>query len=753
MTTLFVSRGDVSVAATSAPDGSHGDQPFSPKWERWLARPAARLAISNDSTLVAVICAAGRLSTVSAKGELEYMDEALRGVTAVAVAGEGSRIAAATSANVLHVIAPNGAPIWNCTVDAAVDTVALSPNGRRLTASFQDGKKSVFEAGPSGYHHVGSYPPPDETRRAANAHAVSRTAVLNILPDLPDLVPCYTDGEAISMRPCQDGLYHGEGIVSLSDGGTAGMVSKGGTLAAFNRRGQRLWTFPSDDVCSIGLSSNGLSFVVGFCDGHVCAFAHTASDEVVDGIVGACDRIRSDPDLGSQLQEAQQLLLLLRSLSLVEHAAELIGEWTASLRECAAGQLAVEFFERQLAQHPDSAVANFYFGDAIDRTDPLKAASYFIKASREPSWKPRALRRASAALRRAGLPGAANSAFRRANHSDEAVRFQRILYRIGLDYEAVGRQSEAKRYYELVFAISPDYHDVRDRLLSNAGTGLPDPRAGNFSDLWASEAGRRFDHLIEENFGPNGQVAPELHIGYDVAAYMRYDASTPEDEMKKSLELLHTLELVERHGPVHESLDIGSATGRYPLLLTKRGVRAVGIDLEPAAVEYARQKAGGRAYPEFHVGDGQRLPFGASSFDLVTCMMGTPAHFTAAQLEAVFGQAHRCLRPNGLLIFSTWDKECPHLTFLSIYSEAHKQQLRRNSLTRNGFTQALEKQMFRVEDVRPVGLLPDPLHYDLDLHQHGTQRIRELLEMERSIHALMPDVHGQMFVCFARKVG
>jgi SAM-dependent methyltransferase len=240
-------------------------------------------------------------------------------------------------------------------------------------------------------------------------------------------------------------------------------------------------------------------------------------------------------------------------------------------------------------------------------------------------------------------------------------------------------------------------------------------------------------------------------IDYDVAAYMRYDASVPEDEAKKSLELVHVLDAVKRYGPVSRSLDIGTATGRYPTILAGMGIQAFGIDVEPEAINYARKKTAGAANPDFRVGDARALMFEDGTFDLITCMMGTAAHFPPGSLGSVLTEAYRCLKRGGVMILSTWDIDCPHLTFLSIYSHAQKEEMRRNSLPREQVRHLANELGFVVAEIRPIGLMPEALAYELDLHPLDPSQIGHLVDVELAFRALFPAEHGQMFIMLARK--
>lgn len=65
-------------------------------------------------------------------------------------------------------------------------------------------------------------------------------------------------------------------------------------------------------------------------------------------------------------------------------------------------------------------------------------------------------------------------------------------------------------------------------------------------------------------------------------------------------------------------LDVGCGTGEHALMAAALGLRAVGVDAAPRAIEQARTKAGGRGLEvRFVVGDALELPALGERFDTV----------------------------------------------------------------------------------------------------------------------------------------
>jgi ubiquinone/menaquinone biosynthesis C-methylase UbiE len=146
-------------------------------------------------------------------------------------------------------------------------------------------------------------------------------------------------------------------------------------------------------------------------------------------------------------------------------------------------------------------------------------------------------------------------------------------------------------------------------------------------------------------------------LEYTSESYLKYEYLLPEDELKKFLETVNSIAAL-KGGQTASALDIGAATGRYPSLLARRGIRAYGVDLEPRAMEFAAKKRGDAEWPEFLVGDAVGLPVQSSVFDLVTCMMGTFAHITKQHQKKAVAEMLRVLRPSGMIIVSPRHLEC-----------------------------------------------------------------------------------------------
>lgn len=98
-------------------------------------------------------------------------------------------------------------------------------------------------------------------------------------------------------------------------------------------------------------------------------------------------------------------------------------------------------------------------------------------------------------------------------------------------------------------------------------------------------------------------------------------------------------------------LGLGCAGGFMAEALAARGATVTGIDPAADAVEAARRHArDGGLRIAYDVGVGEALPYGAAAFDAVVCV-DELEH--VADMNKVLAEAARVLRPGGLFLFDT----------------------------------------------------------------------------------------------------
>lgn len=109
-------------------------------------------------------------------------------------------------------------------------------------------------------------------------------------------------------------------------------------------------------------------------------------------------------------------------------------------------------------------------------------------------------------------------------------------------------------------------------------------------------------------------------------------------------------------------LEIGCGAGTDLCEFARHGARVVGIDITDKAVELASGRLRAEGLPGTASRyDGQHLPFGEETFDLVYSW-GVLHH--SQHMEEIFAEAHRVLRPGGQLVLMLYNRR----SFLYHYS-------------------------------------------------------------------------------------
>jgi len=97
--------------------------------------------------------------------------------------------------------------------------------------------------------------------------------------------------------------------------------------------------------------------------------------------------------------------------------------------------------------------------------------------------------------------------------------------------------------------------------------------------------------------------------------------------------------------PAGEVLDLGCGPGHVGRYLRERGIPGRGLDISPEMVRLAREL---NPSVEFRQGDMRDLPFSDQSFAGVAAFYSI-IHLEPTELEPVFTELRRVLRPGGLL--------------------------------------------------------------------------------------------------------
>jgi SAM-dependent methyltransferase len=385
------------------------------------------------------------------------------------------------------------------------------------------------------------------------------------------------------------------------------------------------------------------------------------------------------------------------------------------------------------------------------------------------------------------LPTATAACYRRAREQQIDSDAKRVLYNLARSYEDTKQWHDAISHFQLLSSWDISYRNAWERLehltsIYGAIHAEDTPRRADYTGLTISLLGpnaprdvddalkdvlraRTAEVLIQQ--GERERVAEIINtlranerfcrgitgtgLEYDQELFLKYDYALPEDETKKFLETVNLLYLLKKKTPIR-TLDIGSATGRYPMLMRWLGAEAWGIDIEERAIEYAKaQLAAVDEWPRYLVADACALPFPDPQFELITCMMGTFAHIPLPKQQDVLVKAFGALLPGGNVAISTWDMECRHLAYLSIYNEKQKDMIRVNSPSEASMRAMLERAGFVDIQVRPFCMLPQIIVYDLGIESLRSGDIQLAAQADLAVRSLYPHRHGEMFLAFGRK--
>ncbi len=141
-------------------------------------------------------------------------------------------------------------------------------------------------------------------------------------------------------------------------------------------------------------------------------------------------------------------------------------------------------------------------------------------------------------------------------------------------------------------------------------------------------------------------VTSQVRATYDTVAE-DYAAHFPGTELEAAIDLAaigHFVTLLENR--TRDVLDAGSGTGRMSRYLKDRGCHVRGVDLSPGMVVMAR-----RDHPDIktEVASITSLPFPDNSFDGLFYWYSI-IHVPDDDLRAVFDEARRVLRPDGVVL-------------------------------------------------------------------------------------------------------
>jgi SAM-dependent methyltransferase len=456
-------------------------------------------------------------------------------------------------------------------------------------------------------------------------------------------------------------------------------------------------------------------------------------------------------------------------------------------------------FEKQRVELLNNAVkysfqnhwAHFELGLIAKNKNRHRDAIYHFQiAANDPAYAVKSMILCAESFAAKKLPTATSSCYRRARGQQLDNDAKRILYNLGRSYEDSKHLQGAFSHYQLLASWDINYRNVWERLehiidihgfsrseitppridytgltTSFLGPDAPLDIDDSLKEVLRARTSEILIHPGERN--KISQIIQKLRdnerfcrgitgtgLDYDQELFLKYDYALPEDETKKFLETVNLLYLLGDFELNHKTtLDIGSATGRYPLLMNWLGANSYGIDIEPRAIEYAKkQKDEGREFPTFFNADATKnFPVELPKVNVVTCMMGTFAHISNKEQQMVINQIYDYLLKDGYVAISTWDLECSHLSYLSIYNEVQKDTIRQNSPSTSEMYEMLKKAGFREIQIRSFGMLPQVVVYDLGIENLRSGDIELAAQADLAVRALYPQKHGEMFIAFGVK--
>lgn len=136
--------------------------------------------------------------------------------------------------------------------------------------------------------------------------------------------------------------------------------------------------------------------------------------------------------------------------------------------------------------------------------------------------------------------------------------------------------------------------------------------------------------------------------GYDGAAVLQQEVAG---------RLLQRLDLMKIRP--QRVLDLGCGTGQcIPGLMERyRGASVTALDIAFPMLAHARRRGRWLRRPACVCADAERLPFADASFDLVFSNLMLQ---WCVDIEAVFGELQRVMRPGGLLLFTSFGPDTLH---------------------------------------------------------------------------------------------
>lgn len=596
-------------------------------------------------------------------------------------------------------------------------------------------------------------------------------------------------GKEISQRPiCA--------VRIIDDGSLIFTGGFDGRLIVFDNNMDMMYSSAVDgEIWDIDTAQNGDRILVASGDGYLYLYRNRVDNSAMRELEIANRTAQASADWQSLANAIDATSQICSRLGCIEYGLSAIKRLEGKNSFSASDVIdkSIELVERGLQADSRHPVNNFKYAELLyQKGDYWNASYHFIVSSHNHELRQSAFTLAAECFVKIDNIPAAVSCFRRSKEQTLSRDDIRIIYNLARSLEDQGNYSRARILYGILLAWNPKYRDVMDRAGSMSTAKLEGDQNSNSEkdytgltvNLLGPEAPRhnavaeeltpilqsrsRELHISEEQRGLYREIIDTYYskegsirqktkteLGYNIQSYIKYDFLLPEDELKKELERLNTLSVVHGLKDVRKSLDIGAATARWPRTFHSLGMEAYGIDVEENAIRYSNQKLSREhregEFPKLLIGSGLDIPFDEGEFCIVTCMMGTFSHIEKRNHRTFFSECGRVLRTGGTLIVSTWDLECMHQSYLSMYTLAEKQKIDANSLSRAEMPLVAERCGLKPIDQIPFCMIPDIVSLEIGGHEITRESLEQILSVELAARACFPHMHGEMYISVFRK--
>ena len=284
---------------------------------------------------------------------------------------------------------------------------------------------------------------------------------------------------------------------------------------------------------------------------------------------------------------------------------------------------AVPLFEQVLAVSPAHVEARYKLGNACKEQGHWDAAmAHYREVLRLSPRHAEAMNNLGAVCQMRGSSGEAEDWYRQALRARPALTQPHV--NLGRLLQSAGRHAEARDVYDAALAQGGDaglFGHLRDAATTTpsdtASARAPEAYVRETFDAFAGD----FDRHLQDD------------LGYRVPAQL--------------VELLHR-HSADCAGAAMDVLDLGCGTGLVGDALGSTARSLVGVDLSGRMLEAARRK--GR-YAALHQADITAW-LAAAGTGTADCVIAADVFIYLGELEAIFREVQRCLRPGGVFAFS-----------------------------------------------------------------------------------------------------